>query len=135
MTSHTRRLLLAFALLGLGASVISTYVHHTLLTDPTYTSFCDVSASVSCTQAYLSKYGSFLGAPVAVLGVIFFATIVLMVASAPAPRVVPAGKKVRAELSVEDPHAPLSPQAPRFTKFDEPGPDALPLRARPVAEE
>lgn len=96
MTSHTRRLLLAFALLGLGASVISTYVHHTLLTDPTYTSFCDVSASVSCTQAYLSKYGSFLGAPVAVLGVIFFATIVLMVASAPAPRVVPAGKKVRA---------------------------------------
>jgi uncharacterized membrane protein/predicted DsbA family dithiol-disulfide isomerase len=100
MTTHTRRLLLAFALLGLGASVISTYVHHTLLTDPTYTSFCDVSTSVSCTQAYLSQYGSFLGAPVAVLGVIFFATIVLMVASAPPPRVIPAGKKVRAAEAV-----------------------------------
>ena len=100
MTTHTRRLLLAFALLGLGASVISTYVHHTLLTDPAYTSFCDVSTSVSCTAAYLSQYGSFLGAPVAVLGVIFFAAIVLMVASAPPPRVIPAGKKVRAAEAV-----------------------------------
>ena len=96
MTARTRKLLLASALLGLGASLISTFVHYTLLTDPTYTSFCDVSASVSCTQAYLSKYGSFLGAPVAVLGVIFFMAVLLMVAFAPAPRVIPAGKKVRA---------------------------------------
>ena len=61
MTARTRKLLLAIALLGLGASLISTFVHYTLLTDPTYTSFCDVSASVSCTQAYLSKYGQLPG--------------------------------------------------------------------------
>jgi uncharacterized membrane protein/protein-disulfide isomerase len=98
MTSRTRYWLLAFALLGLGASGTSTYVHHQLLTDPTYTSFCDVSGTVSCTQAYLSAYGSVLGVPVALVGVIFFAAILLMIALAPVPAApVPAGKKARAD--------------------------------------
>jgi len=72
MPSKSRTLLLAFALLGLGASAVSSYVHYQLLTNPSYTSFCDVNASVSCTQAYLSQYGSFMGVPVAIAGVIFF---------------------------------------------------------------
>jgi uncharacterized membrane protein/protein-disulfide isomerase len=96
MTAQTRKLLLALALLGLAASAVSTYVHYTLLTDPTYTSFCDVNASVSCTQAYLSKYGSLIGIPVAVLGLLFFAVVLLMVVFAKAPRVIPSGKKARA---------------------------------------
>ena len=73
MSSKSRTLLLAFALLGLGASTVSSYVHYQLLTDSSYTSFCDVNSSVSCTQAYLSQYGSFMGVPVAIAGVIFFA--------------------------------------------------------------
>ncbi|HEY0871872.1 MAG TPA: vitamin K epoxide reductase family protein [Vicinamibacterales bacterium] len=73
MTSKHRTLLLLFSLLGLGASIASSYVHYKLLTDPTYVSFCDVNSSVSCTQAYLSQYGSFMGIPVALGGVIFFA--------------------------------------------------------------
>ncbi|MBA2304315.1 MAG: thioredoxin domain-containing protein [Acidobacteria bacterium] len=73
MSSKSRTLLLAFALLGLGASIISSYVHYKLLTDPQYVSFCDVNAKVSCTQAYVSQYGSFMGVPVAIGGVIFFA--------------------------------------------------------------
>jgi protein-disulfide isomerase/uncharacterized membrane protein len=96
MSARSRALLLSFALLGLAASLTSSYVHYRLLTTPTYTSFCDVSATVSCTQAYLSQYGSFLGVPVAILGAIFFTVILLMVVFAPKPRVVPAGKKVRA---------------------------------------
>jgi protein-disulfide isomerase/uncharacterized membrane protein len=96
MTSRNRTLLLVFALLGLGASVTSSYVHYQMLTDPTYTSFCDVSTTVSCTQAYLSRYGSFMRVPVAILGVIFFTVVGLMVAFAPRPRLIPAGKKVRA---------------------------------------
>ena len=96
MTSRNRTLLLVFALLGLGASVTSSYVHYHMLTDPTYTSFCDVSATVSCTQAYLSRYGSFMGVPVAILGAVFFTVVLLMVALAPKPRLIPAGKKVRA---------------------------------------
>jgi uncharacterized membrane protein/protein-disulfide isomerase len=78
MSSKSRTLLLAFALLGLGASTISSYVHYQLLTDPSYTSFCDVNASVSCTQAYLSQYGSLMGVPVAVAGVIFFAVAAVL---------------------------------------------------------
>jgi uncharacterized membrane protein/protein-disulfide isomerase len=96
MTSRNRTLLLVFALLGLSASVTSSYVHYHMLADPTYTSFCDVSPTVSCTQAYLSRYGSFMGVPVAILGVIFFTVVGLMVAFAPKPRLIPAGKKVRA---------------------------------------
>jgi uncharacterized membrane protein/protein-disulfide isomerase len=79
MTARTRRLLLGFALLGLGASAGSTYVHYQLLRQPGYDSFCDVSATVSCTEAYLSRYGSLLGVPVALLGVIWFAGAVLLI--------------------------------------------------------
>ena len=95
MASRNRLLLLACALLGLGASVTSSYVHYQMLTDPTYTSFCDVSATVSCTQAYLSRYGSVMGVPVAILGVIFFVVVGLMIALAPKPRPTAAGKKRR----------------------------------------
>ena len=45
-------------MLGLGASLMSSYVHYQLLTDIGYTSFCDVNTTMSCTQAYLSRYGS-----------------------------------------------------------------------------
>ena len=98
MTSQNRTLLGALALLGLGASATSSYVHYQMLTDPTYTSFCDVSATVSCTQAYLSRYGSFMGVPVAILGVIFFTVVGLMTAFAPKPLLTAGGKgkKVRA---------------------------------------
>ena len=71
-------MLLASAALGLGASGASTYVHYKLLTDSSYSSFCDVSATVSCTQAYLSRYGSFWGVPVALGGVLFFALVLLL---------------------------------------------------------
>jgi uncharacterized membrane protein/protein-disulfide isomerase len=80
MSSKSRTLLVAFALLGLVASTVSSYVHYKLVTESHYASFCDVSATVSCTEAYLSRYGSFMGVPVAVLGVMFFATILLLAA-------------------------------------------------------
>ena len=88
-------LLLAFAALGLGAASTSSYVHYKLLTEQNYSSFCDVNATVSCTQAYLSPYGSFLGVPVALFGVLFFAFVLLLVAlggrdGAPARDAVPA---------------------------------------------
>ena len=80
MTKTSRLLLLAFAALGLGAASTSSYVHYKLLTVQNYSSFCDVNATVSCTQAYLSPYGSFVGVPVALFGVVFFAFVLLLVA-------------------------------------------------------
>lgn len=68
------------ALLGLGASAESSRVHYKLLTDPSYASICDVSDTVSCTTAYASAYGSLAGVPTALLGVIFFAGVLLVLA-------------------------------------------------------
>src|SRR4029079_5263122 len=78
MRKLSRTLLMAFAALGLGAASASSYVHYHLLTDPSYSSFCDVNATLSCTQAYLSSYGSVFGVPVALFGVFFFTLVLLL---------------------------------------------------------
>jgi uncharacterized membrane protein len=78
MSALSRKLLLAFALLGLGASAASTYVHYNLIQNPDYSSFCDINATVSCKAAYLSRYGSVAGVPVAVGGILFFAWVLLL---------------------------------------------------------
>jgi protein-disulfide isomerase/uncharacterized membrane protein len=95
MSKTSRTLLLAFAALGLGAATTSSYVHYKLLTEQNYSSFCDVNATVNCTQAYLSRYGSFLGVPVALFGLLFFAFVLLLVAiggreKSPAREAIPA---------------------------------------------
>jgi uncharacterized membrane protein/protein-disulfide isomerase len=79
MSPLARKLLTAFGLLGLAASVAATWVHYQLLVNPDYSSFCDINATVSCKQAYLSRFGSVAGVPVALGGVIFFALAVLLV--------------------------------------------------------
>jgi uncharacterized membrane protein len=66
------------AALGLAAAGASTWVHHQVLTDPAYASFCDVNSSLSCTSAYTSRYGSVAGVSVALLGALFFAGILLL---------------------------------------------------------
>ena len=52
-----------------------------MLADPTYASFCDVSATVSCTQVYASRFGTFRGVPVAIFGAIWFAFATLLSAA------------------------------------------------------
>jgi uncharacterized membrane protein/protein-disulfide isomerase len=78
MAPLKRTLILTFAALGLAASLVSSYVHYKLLTDIGYSSFCDVNTAMNCTQAYLSRYGSLWGVPVAIGGVIFFALVLLV---------------------------------------------------------
>ncbi len=75
MARRTWVVLLALTALGLAASGMSTYVHHRLVFEPGYTSFCDVGATVSCTQVYQSAYGSLYGIPVALLGFLWFVAI------------------------------------------------------------
>jgi uncharacterized membrane protein/protein-disulfide isomerase len=74
----TKWLLAGFTLLGLAASVAAAVVHYRLLTIPDYQSICDINATWSCASAYLSQYGSYLGIPVAVLGVLFFTAVSLL---------------------------------------------------------
>jgi uncharacterized membrane protein len=78
MSATARKLLVAFSLLGLVASSAATYVHYNLIENPDYSSFCDFNATVTCKAAYLSRYGSVAGVPVAVGGLVFFAWVLLM---------------------------------------------------------
>ena len=57
---------------------MSSYIHYKLLTDSSYTSLCDVNPALSCSEAYLSPYGSLWGVPVALAGVIFFMVVLLV---------------------------------------------------------
>jgi uncharacterized membrane protein/protein-disulfide isomerase len=70
----------ALTLLGLASASASAWVHYRLLNDPTYSSVCDVSSTVSCTDAYASRFGSVAGVPVAVLGVLFFVLVLGIIA-------------------------------------------------------
>ena len=79
MSKAAARFALLCALVGLGASVAAAYVHYHLIVDPSYSSFCDVSATVSCTQVYLSRYSTFRGIPVAMFGALWFAGAALLV--------------------------------------------------------
>jgi uncharacterized membrane protein len=78
MSATARKLLVAFSLLGLVASAAATYVHYNLIENPDYSSFCDFNATVTCKAAYLSRYGSVAGVPVAVGGLLFFTWVLLM---------------------------------------------------------
>ena len=78
MTKPAVRFALLCAVIGLGASLGATYVHYHLLFDPSYRSFCDVSATVSCTELYQSRFSTFRGIPVAIFGAFWFIVAALL---------------------------------------------------------
>src|SRR5262245_51774666 len=78
MSKLAARLVLAFAVIGLCASVAAAYVHYQVIQDPLYTSFCDISATVSCTELYQSRFGTFGGVPVSILGGLWFVCVGLL---------------------------------------------------------
>ncbi|HJN43114.1 MAG: hypothetical protein CL477_07125 [Acidobacteria bacterium] len=78
MSLVVRRAIIVLALVGFASAATSTYVHYQLVQDPAYTSFCDINESVSCTQVYLSRFGSVRGVPVALLGALWFGLVLLL---------------------------------------------------------
>lgn len=74
------RALTIAALAGMGFAAASAWVHYRILRDPLYSSICDVSATFSCTEAYTSRYGSIGGVPVALIGVLYFAFVLVLIA-------------------------------------------------------
>ena len=78
MSSLVRRTIIICALIGFASALTSTYVHYQLVHDPTYTTFCDVNESVSCTQVYQSRFGTIGNVPVALLGAFWFGLVLLL---------------------------------------------------------
>jgi len=78
MEKGAARLALVSALVGLGAAVYAAWVHYHLLYDPRYTALCDMSATVSCTQVYLSRFSTVGGIPVALFAAIWFGFAALL---------------------------------------------------------
>ena len=78
MTTRSRVSMLVACLVGLAATTAAAYVHYHLLRDPSYTSGCDINATISCSQVYMSRFGTFGGVPVAILGAIWFAAVLLL---------------------------------------------------------
>ena len=78
MKTYARPLILALAVAALVASVLSLYVHYQLLHDPAYSSFCDVSETVSCEAVLQSRYATMFGEPVAAGGAIWSALVLLL---------------------------------------------------------
>ncbi len=78
MKTHARTLIVVFASLALTASVASLYVHYQILADPLYTSFCDISETVSCEAVMTSRYGSIFGVPVAAGGAVWSGLVLLL---------------------------------------------------------
>jgi uncharacterized membrane protein/protein-disulfide isomerase len=78
MSTLSRRLVWVLALCGVAASATSLYVHYQMLAQPGYVSFCDINQTVNCQQAYLSRYGSAWGVPVALYGVIWFVFVLVL---------------------------------------------------------
>jgi uncharacterized membrane protein/protein-disulfide isomerase len=78
MSKTSARVALVCALIGLGVSAAAAYTHYHMLYDPTYRSFCDVNATVSCTQVYQSRFSTFLGIPVALFGAVWFVAAALL---------------------------------------------------------
>ncbi len=80
MKTYARPLIIVLAAVVLAAAVASLYVHYRLINDPTYTSFCDVNATVSCQSVFQSEYGSVFGVPVAAGGAIWALLVLLLAA-------------------------------------------------------
>ena len=91
MKKHARALIVGFAALAFAASVASLYVHYRLLADPSYTSFCDVSETVSCEAVMTSRFGYVFGVPVAAGGAIWAALVLILAAVGMRPAPVSSG--------------------------------------------
>ncbi len=68
----------ALAAIGLILSAYAYYVERKARRTPQYKPFCNFSARISCTKAFLSPYGHLFGASNSLLGIAFYAMILLV---------------------------------------------------------
>ena len=78
MLRRYRYALIVLALIGLATSVTALVVHYRLMTDPSYSSFCDINDSVSCQQVLQSSYATVAGVPIAAGGAVWSLAVLLL---------------------------------------------------------
>ena len=78
MTNKSRYALIGLSALGFVASCAALYVHYRLVTDPSYSSFCDINTTLSCQEVLKSQYATVAGVPVAAGGAIWSALMLML---------------------------------------------------------
>jgi uncharacterized membrane protein/protein-disulfide isomerase len=119
MKKYARPLIVLLAAVALVASVASLYVHYRLLTDPSYTSFCDVSETVSCEAVITSRFGYVFGIPVAAGGAIWSALVLILAAVGMRPSTLGTPAPVPAGAAREPGRKSAAAVAATPTKVDE----------------
>ena len=119
MKKYARPLIVLLAAVALAASVASLYVHYRLLTDPSYTSFCDVSETVSCQAVITSQFGYVFGIPVAAGGAIWSALVLILAAVGMRPSTLGTPAPVPAGAAREPGRKSPAAAAATATKVDE----------------
>lgn len=119
MKKYARSLIVLLAAVALVASVASLYVHYRLLTDPSYTSFCDVSETVSCEAVITSRFGYVFGIPVAAGGAIWSALVLILAAVGMRPSTLGTPAPVPAGAAREPGRKSSAAAAATATKVDE----------------
>ena len=118
MKKYARPLIVLLAAAALAASVASLYVHYRLLTDPSYTSFCDVSETVSCEAVITSRFGYVFGIPVAAGGAIWSALVLILAAVGMRPSTLGTPAPVPGGAAREPGRKSSAAAAPTATKVD-----------------
>jgi len=78
VSAKARAFAFVCAFAGLAAMLWAAYVHHRLLFDPRYASFCDINSTVSCSEVLLSRYSIAYGVPISIFGAIWFTGILVL---------------------------------------------------------
>jgi protein-disulfide isomerase/uncharacterized membrane protein len=71
--------ILLFALIGVGISIASEVVHLRLATEESYTSFCNVNATVNCDVVLSSRYASLAGVSLSVWALLYYLAVIALV--------------------------------------------------------
>ena len=72
------------AILGFVLSGYALVVRRKVTTDPTHRPLCDISASVSCSKAFASRYGVTIGVPNPVAGMLYYPLVLAIFQLKPA---------------------------------------------------
>jgi protein-disulfide isomerase/uncharacterized membrane protein len=70
--------ILLLALVGAGISIASEVVHLRLATDESYTSFCNVNATVNCDAVLASRYAVLAGVSISVWALLYYLGIIAL---------------------------------------------------------